>query len=174
MSKTDSCEYVVLKCKQTLNWSSSETELLLLKCSNAQRPFHSAWEKLNKQTCVPGFITDGNSKLVGNARLRQLRVQKNSCEISGFMLQLVPDCNAPYSWEVEDMGSYGPGWNPSVEGNTSTSTSSPWKYQTQAQLRSYPIWGKMALYRAGGFVAELGPDLQNASRYVHQQTGRHQ
>ncbi|XP_041806603.1 polycystic kidney disease protein 1-like 2 [Chelmon rostratus] len=110
----------------------------------------------------PGFITDGNSKLVGNARLRQLRVQKNSCEISGFMLQLVPDCNAPYSWEVEDMGSYGPGWNPSVEGNTSTSTSSPWKYQTQAQLRSYPIWGKMALYRAGGFVAELGPDLQNA------------
>ncbi|XP_076603671.1 polycystin-1-like protein 2 [Chaetodon auriga] len=111
----------------------------------------------------PGFITDGNSKLVGLARLRQLRVQKGSCQIAGSVLQFVPDCNTPYSWEAEDMGSYDRGWNHSVRDNISTSTSSPWKYQTQAQLRAYPVWGKMALYRAGGFVAELGPDLQNAS-----------
>ncbi|XP_038575816.1 polycystic kidney disease protein 1-like 2 [Micropterus salmoides] len=111
----------------------------------------------------PGFITDGNSKLVGDARLRQLRVQKNSCQIAGSMLQFVPDCHAPYSWEVEDMGSYEPGWNHSVRDNISTSTSSPWKYQTQAQLRAYPVWGEMVLYRGGGFVSELGPDLQNAS-----------
>lgn len=127
-------------------------------------------EKTNKQTvkcCVPGFITDGNSKLVGNARLRQLRVQKDSCQIAGSMLQFVPGCHAPYSWEVEDMGSYDHGWNHSVRNNISVSTSSPWKYQTQTQLRSYPVWGKMVLYRGGGFVAELGPDLQNASRYVH-------
>ncbi|XP_070832678.1 polycystin-1-like protein 2 [Chaetodon trifascialis] len=114
----------------------------------------------------PGFITDGNSKLVGHARLRQLRVQKSSCQIAGSMLQFVPDCNAPYSWEAEDMGFYDRGWNHSVRDNISTSTSSPWKYQTQAQLRAYPVWGKMALYRAGGFVAELGPDLQNASSTV--------
>ncbi|XP_044072039.1 polycystic kidney disease protein 1-like 2 [Siniperca chuatsi] len=114
----------------------------------------------------PGFITDGNSKLVGNARLRQLRVQKNSCQIAGSMLQFVPDCHAPYSWEVEDMGSYDPGWNQSVRDNISTSTPSPWKYQTQAQLRAYPVWGKMVLYRGGGFVSELGPDLQNASNTI--------
>lgn len=102
---------------------------------------------------------------MGNARLRQLRVQRNSCQIASSMLQFVPDCHAPYSWDVEDMGSYELGWNHSVR-NISTSTSSPWKYQTQAQLRAYPIWGKRALYRGGGFVAELGPDLRNASRYV--------
>ncbi|GLD61521.1 polycystic kidney disease protein 1-like 2, partial [Lates japonicus] len=112
----------------------------------------------------PGFITDGNSKLVGNARLRQLRVQKNSCQIAGSMLQHVPDCHAPYSWEAEDMGFYDPGWNHSVMDNISTGTPSPWMYQTQAQLRAYPVWGKMVLYRGGGFVAELGPDLENASR----------
>ncbi|KAM6955775.1 polycystin-1-like protein 2 [Lycodopsis pacificus] len=111
----------------------------------------------------PGYITDGNSKLVGNARLRQLRVQRNSCEIAGPMLQLAPDCNAPFSWEVEDMGSYDTGWNHSVRDNISTSASSPWTYQTQSQLRAYPIWGKMVLYRGGGYVAELGPDSQNAS-----------
>uniref|UniRef100_UPI0037E779AE polycystin-1-like protein 2 n=1 Tax=Semicossyphus pulcher TaxID=241346 RepID=UPI0037E779AE len=111
----------------------------------------------------PGFITDGNSKLVGNARLRQLRVQTNSCQIADSMQRLVSDCLAPYSWEVEDMGSYDPGWNHSAGDNISDSISSPWKYQTQAQLRAYPFWGKMVLYRGGGFVAELGPDLQNAS-----------
>ncbi|XP_054471700.1 polycystic kidney disease protein 1-like 2 [Anoplopoma fimbria] len=111
----------------------------------------------------PGFITDGNSKLVGNARLRQLRVQRNSCQIAGPMLQFAPDCNAPYSWEEEDMGSYDTGWNHSVRDNISTSTPSPWTYKTQSQLRAYPIWGKMVLYRGGGYVVELGPDLQNAS-----------
>ncbi|TKS67513.1 Polycystic kidney disease protein 1-like 2 PC1-like 2 protein [Collichthys lucidus] len=112
---------------------------------------------------VPGFITDGNSKLVGNARLRQLRVQKNSCQIAGSMLQLIPDCHAPYSWEVEDMGSYDPGWNHSARDNNYTSTSRPWEYQTQSQLRAYPVWGTIALYRGGGFLTELGPDLQNAN-----------
>nr|XP_043906417.1 polycystic kidney disease protein 1-like 2 [Solea senegalensis] len=112
----------------------------------------------------PGFITDGKSKLVGNARLRQLRVQKNSCQFPGLMLQLVPDCHALYSWEVEDMGSYDQGWHQSLSDNSSVSTPSPWMYQTRAQLRASPVWGKMLLYRGGGFVAELGPDLKNASR----------
>ncbi|XP_062420899.1 polycystin-1-like protein 2 [Pungitius pungitius] len=111
----------------------------------------------------PGFITDGNSKLVGNARLRQLRVQGNSCQTAGPMLQVAPDCNALNSWEAEDMGSYDTGWNHSERVDTSTGTSSPWTYQTQSELRSYPIWGQMVLYRGGGYVAELGPDSQNAT-----------
>ncbi|XP_067104833.1 polycystin-1-like protein 2 [Osmerus mordax] len=114
----------------------------------------------------PGFITDGNSKLVGNARLRQVRVQKNSCRVPRSMRQSVPDCHAPYSWEVEDMGSYGPGWNRSVGDNSSVSLHSPWKYQSQARLRSYPVWGSLVLYRGGGFVEELGPDSYNASRTI--------
>ncbi|KAK2839552.1 hypothetical protein Q5P01_013292 [Channa striata] len=111
----------------------------------------------------PGFITDGNSKLLGHARLRQLRVRKNSCQIPSSMRQFAPDCQAPYSWEVEDMGSYDAGWNQSMTNNISINTFRPWTYQTQAQLRASDIWGKLALYRGGGFAAELGPDLQNAS-----------
>ncbi|KAJ7986101.1 hypothetical protein DPEC_G00347310 [Dallia pectoralis] len=114
----------------------------------------------------PGFITDGNSKLVGNARLRQVRVQKNSCAIARSMRQAVPDCIAPYSWEVEDIGSYGPGWNRSESVNTSDTPPSPWQYQTQARLRALPIWGSVVLYRGGGFVVELGPDIQNASSTI--------
>lgn len=102
---------------------------------------------------------------MGSARLRQLRVKKDSCQIASSVLHLVPDCEAPYAWDVEDMGSYGPGWNQSLETNC-TSMSSPWRYQTEAQLRSHPVWGRMGLYQGGGFVVELGPNKQNASRYV--------
>ncbi|KAF7216063.1 transcript variant X2 [Nothobranchius furzeri] len=109
-----------------------------------------------------GFITDGKSKLVGNARLRQLRVQKNSCQVAGSMLTFVSNCNAVYSWEMEDMGSYEPGWNHSLLDNISTSTSRPWKYQTQSELRNRPFWGRLETYRGGGYVADLGPNLLQA------------
>ncbi|KAM9408292.1 LOW QUALITY PROTEIN: polycystin-1-like protein 2 [Pholidichthys leucotaenia] len=127
----------------------------------------------NTQLCLgnlfgehPGFITDGNSKLVGNARLRQVRVQKNSCRVARFMEQSVPDCHSPYSWELEDMGSYGPGWSRSVGDNTSRNLHSPWSYKSQRKLRAYPVWGSEKLYRGGGFVVDLGPDLQNSSRIL--------
>ncbi|XP_073691874.1 polycystin-1-like protein 2 [Garra rufa] len=111
----------------------------------------------------PGFITDGNSKLVGNARLRQVRVKKDSCKIAKTMQYSVADCHAPYSWEVEDMGSYSPGWNWTKNVNGSKIVQTPWLYQTQAKLRSNPVWGGLALYKGGGFVVELGPDQKNAS-----------
>ncbi|CAG5856045.1 unnamed protein product [Menidia menidia] len=120
-----------------------------------------------------GFITDGNSKLVGNARVRQIRVQKNSCHIARSMRHTVPGCHAPYSWELEDMGSYGPGWSQSEGHNASLTPHSPWTYKSQRKLRAYPIWGSVRLYRGGGFVMDLGPDLQNSSRilqYLHDNT----
>ncbi|XP_037401328.1 polycystic kidney disease protein 1-like 2 [Pygocentrus nattereri] len=110
-----------------------------------------------------GFITDGNSKLVGNARLRQVRVKKDSCRTASSMRRSVPDCHAPYSWEVEDMGSYGPGWKRLVDGNTSKTLLTPWQYQTQSTLRAHSVWGGVALYRGGGFAVVLGPDQQNAN-----------
>ncbi|XP_005741746.2 polycystic kidney disease protein 1-like 2 [Pundamilia nyererei] len=121
----------------------------------------------------PGFITDGNSRLVGNARLRQVRVQKNSCHIARSMQESIPDCHTPYSWELEDMGSYGPGWTRPVGRNASTNIHDPWKYKSQRKLRAYPIWGNVKFYRGGGFVMDLGPDFQNSSRtlqYLYENT----
>ncbi|KAM4597252.1 polycystin-1-like protein 2 [Fundulus diaphanus] len=114
----------------------------------------------------PGFITDGNSKLVGNVRLRQLRVQKNSCRVARAMQQSVPDCHSPYSWESEDMGSYGSGWSLPVGENASLNPHSPWVYRAQSELRAFPIWGSVMLYRGGGFVINLGPDFKTSSRIL--------
>uniref|UniRef100_A0A8C4HVJ1 Polycystic kidney disease protein 1-like 2 n=1 Tax=Dicentrarchus labrax TaxID=13489 RepID=A0A8C4HVJ1_DICLA len=112
----------------------------------------------------PGFITDGNSKLVGNARLRQVRVHKNSCHVAPSMQQYEQECHTPYSWELEDMGSYGPAWSHLLTDNASLNIHSPWTYQSQGKLRAYPIWGSVMLYRGGGFVVDLGPDIHNSSR----------
>nr|XP_046243263.1 polycystic kidney disease protein 1-like 2 isoform X2 [Scatophagus argus] len=114
----------------------------------------------------PGFITDGNSKLVGNARLRQVRVHKNSCHVALPMKQSEQHCHALYSWDLEDTGSYGPGWSHFVGDNASVNLHSPWTHQSQGTLRAYPVWGSVMLYRGGGFVVDLGPDLQNASRVL--------
>ncbi|XP_077057922.1 polycystin-1-like protein 2 [Siphateles boraxobius] len=112
----------------------------------------------------PGFITDGNSKLVGGARLRQVRVTRDSCKIAKSMRHAVPHCNAPYSWENEDMGSYGPGWEELNFVNGSEDTVTAWQYQSQSTLKAVPVWGMIALYRGGGYVMDLGSDQQNASR----------
>ncbi|XP_038154610.1 polycystic kidney disease protein 1-like 2 [Cyprinodon tularosa] len=114
----------------------------------------------------PGFITDGNSKLVGNARLRQVRVQKNSCHVASTMQESVPDCHTSYSWDSEDVGSYDPGWSPNVVKNTSLNPHNPWMYRSQSELRGFPIWGGIMLYRGGGFVMDLGPDLQKSRRIL--------
>lgn len=74
------------------------------------------------------------------------------------------DCHAPYSWEIEDMGSYGPGWNRSRDEHVLKILKMPWEYQTQSRLRAYPIWGGVAFYRGGGFVVDLGTTKENASR----------
>uniref|UniRef100_A0AAV2JYE4 Uncharacterized protein n=1 Tax=Knipowitschia caucasica TaxID=637954 RepID=A0AAV2JYE4_KNICA len=55
----------------------------------------------------PGFITDGNSLLVGGARLRQLRVKG---PVGRAPEPLHMHRNPEYTWDWEDMGSYGPKW----------------------------------------------------------------
>ncbi|KAM3828793.1 polycystin-1-like protein 3 [Vipera latastei] len=110
-----------------------------------------------------GFITDGNSKLVGSARIRQVRVKGDSCPIDPSLELTVRECHAAYSFDTEDMGDYGINWNGSSLDNCSE-FSSAWQYQSQARLRGHPIWGKLAVYRGGGYIVHLGIDSTNASR----------
>uniref|UniRef100_A0A8B9Z7Y1 Polycystic kidney disease protein 1-like 2 n=1 Tax=Buteo japonicus TaxID=224669 RepID=A0A8B9Z7Y1_9AVES len=112
-----------------------------------------------------GFITDGNSKLVGGARIRQVRVKGNTCPISPKLQRVVQECHAPYSLQTEDTSVYGEHWNTSVFDNSSD-LSSAWQYQSQSKLRGHASWGKLAIYRGGGYVIHLGTDPKNASRIL--------
>ncbi|NXW88690.1 PK1L2 protein, partial [Alopecoenas beccarii] len=112
-----------------------------------------------------GFITDGNSKLVGSARIRQVRVKGDTCPISPKLQRVMQECHAPYSLQTEDTADYGEHWNSSVS-NNSSDLSSAWQYQSQSQLRGQPSWGKLAIYRGGGYVIHLGTDPKNATRIL--------
>ncbi|XP_019360809.1 PREDICTED: polycystic kidney disease protein 1-like 2 [Gavialis gangeticus] len=112
-----------------------------------------------------GFITDGNSKLVGSARIRQVRVKGDTCPIAPKLQHSVQECHAPYSLQTEDTSDYGERWNISAFDNSSD-FSSAWQYQSQSKLRGHPIWGKLAIYRGGGYVVHLGTDLKNATRVL--------
>ncbi|CAH2324536.1 polycystic kidney disease 1-like 2 [Pelobates cultripes] len=113
----------------------------------------------------PGFVTDGNSKLVGTTRLRQLRVKRDSCPIVPALRNKIENCRSPYSLDTEDMGHYEENWNVSSATNI-TETDTAWSYQNQSKLRGYPTWGKRATYRGGGYVAHLGNDRKTASRVL--------
>ncbi|XP_042692995.1 polycystic kidney disease protein 1-like 2 isoform X1 [Centrocercus urophasianus] len=112
-----------------------------------------------------GFITDGNSKLVGSARIRQVRVKGDTCPISATLQHVIQECHAPYSLQTEDTSDYGEHWNTSVF-DISSDLSSAWHYQSQTKLRGQPVWGKLAFYGGGGYVIHLGTDPQNASRIL--------
>nr|KAF6411310.1 hypothetical protein HJG63_015372 [Rousettus aegyptiacus] len=114
---------------------------------------------------ILGFITDGNSKLVGSAQVRQVRVRESSCLLASQLQTSLNRCHAPYSLDVEDLSDYGEGWNASNL-NSSNGFSQAWQYQSQSQRRGYPIWGKLTVYQGGGYVVPLGTDHQSASRIL--------
>ncbi|XP_064239027.1 polycystin-1-like protein 2 isoform X2 [Aotus nancymaae] len=113
----------------------------------------------------PGFITDGNSKLVGSAQIRQVRVRESSCPLAQQFQASLNGCRAPYSLDAEDLADYGEGWNASTLSNGS-SYPQAWQYQSQSQRRGYPIWGKLTVYRGGGYVVPFGADRQSTSRIL--------
>ncbi|XP_069463204.1 polycystin-1-like protein 2 isoform X2 [Ambystoma mexicanum] len=114
----------------------------------------------------PGFVTDGNSKLVGTARIRQVRVRKDTCPIANKMKSLLTECHASYSLSAEDTSDYAEHWNLTVADTNSSDLNTAWNYQSQSQLRSHPVWGKLAMYRGGGYVVYLGSHPKNASRVI--------
>ncbi|XP_078399147.1 polycystin-1-like protein 2 [Cetorhinus maximus] len=113
----------------------------------------------------PGFVTDGNSKLIGSARIRQLRVKNNICRIPTKLMSSIKECHAQYSLDNEDLSDYSVQWNATASQNSSD-LDYVWQYRSQTELRSYPIWGKLAMYRGGGYIAELGTDAQDAYRVL--------
>ncbi|KAM4833715.1 polycystin-1-like protein 2 [Thomomys bottae] len=113
----------------------------------------------------PGFVTDGNSKLVGSAHIRQVRVRERSCPLAQQLQASFDGCHAPYSLDVEDLADYGEGWNASAP-NTSSDFPQAWQYQSQSQRRGYPQWGKLTVYGGGGYMVPLGTSRQNASRIL--------
>ncbi|KAI4558757.1 hypothetical protein MJT46_013399 [Ovis ammon polii x Ovis aries] len=112
---------------------------------------------------VLGFITDGNSFLLGNVLLRQIRVPCATFFSSRLSLQ---EQLKPSRQVQEDTENYGVNWGPPDK--NSTKLDRIWHYQNQEALGGYPIQGEFATYSGGGYVVRLGRNSSNALRVLQQ------
>ncbi|CAO2609910.1 Polycystic kidney disease protein 1-like 3, partial [Lemmus lemmus] len=106
-----------------------------------------------------GFITDGNSFLLGNVLLRQIRVANSML----FPVSLHEQENSQFQHQ-EDRKNYGVGW--ALPATNITETDSIWHYQNQELLGGYPIQGEFATYSGGGYVVKLGRNSSAAARVL--------
>ncbi|XP_055477492.1 polycystic kidney disease protein 1-like 3 [Psammomys obesus] len=106
-----------------------------------------------------GFITDGNSFLLGNVLLRQIRIRNDM-----FFPVSLHEQMKSHPQHQEDRENYGAGWVP-LDANV-TKAESIWHYQSQESLGGYPIQGEFATYSGGGYVVRLGRDSSAAARVL--------
>ncbi|XP_048575605.1 uncharacterized protein LOC5520271 isoform X3 [Nematostella vectensis] len=109
------------------------------------------------------YIGNKASILIGMPRLRQLRVQSDSCKLAKKVRVLADHCYDEYSLAEEDKTRYYlPQWLP-VPGdvpyaNLTRLCPRPWRYSTAVELGFSPSWGYFHTYNGGGYVADLGYD----------------
>ncbi|XP_066910530.1 polycystin family receptor for egg jelly-like isoform X2 [Clytia hemisphaerica] len=109
------------------------------------------------------FLNDMNSKVVTGIRLRQVRVEKDSCikaeEVRPF---INIDCATGYSAARETRNDYNYNWSqPKTYKRSINPSDMPWRYQSWSDLDGYPMWAELDTYYGGGYVVELFPKWNN-------------
>ncbi|EDO38973.1 predicted protein, partial [Nematostella vectensis] len=105
--------------------------------------------------CQPNanYSIDCVSRVVGTARLRQLRVPPGTCKVEKEMRHLISECNGYYSFFGEDTQDYFEGWIASNVTNKTMLT--PWQHRSTLDLGGVPYMGLMATYSGGGYSFNL-------------------
>ncbi|XP_046581985.1 LOW QUALITY PROTEIN: uncharacterized protein LOC124289408 [Haliotis rubra] len=102
-------------------------------------------------------INDHQTRRVGVARLRQMRVKEDTCTIQPKMKTLINHCRDEYGWTDDDTKPYLPQWQIIPEENKTDSKKwkTPWVYQSSVKLANAPYVATIATYKGGGYVSLL-------------------
>ena len=107
---------------------------------------------------------------IGPARVRQMRVKKDTCKPHKEMKHLFDFCRDEYNWEDDDTKPYDEvmGWKAPYKFNETygkmskddkedviKAEKSPWVYKDSIMLKSAPFFGKLNNYKGGGYVFTL-------------------
>ncbi|KAL6740488.1 hypothetical protein Aduo_013839 [Ancylostoma duodenale] len=87
-----------------------------------------------------------NNRLLGQPRIRMLKVTNNSCTVANSFAREIIECFSNYNPSVEDKYPFGP------------ADSEPYIWQDEEKLLTKPIYGTITLYSGGGFVLRLPVD----------------
>nr|XP_016852422.1 PREDICTED: polycystic kidney disease 2-like 1 protein [Anolis carolinensis] len=81
--------------------------------------------------------------LLGVPRMRQLKVQNNSCVVHDDFKEDISGCYDVYSEEKEDRSPFG------------LLNGTAWQYHTEEELDGSSHWGKLTTYSGGGYYIDL-------------------
>ncbi|XP_065660262.1 uncharacterized protein LOC136084073 isoform X2 [Hydra vulgaris] len=133
--------------------------------------FPEPWYKLSgfyansDRRDFPGklFLNDLNSKIVNGIRIRQVRVQPNSCVKPKSVAQFIKvNCMSSYESGLEETGNFYLNWTvPLLHNFDMNPFTKPWRYQTWKELDGYPYAAKLETYYGGGYVVEIFPKWKN-------------
>ncbi|XP_015762233.1 PREDICTED: polycystic kidney disease protein 1-like 2 [Acropora digitifera] len=145
---------------------SRETFYTYAKTTLMNGLYSAAW--YNDEDSELGFTPDKISYIVGMARLRQVRVENQSCEIAPFFRPYMNTCNGWYGFFAEDQGQYDIGWEPLKNESLyfPPFTYESWEFNTSDELDTLPFMGYVTTYGGGGFVADLGYSRENATKVI--------
>ncbi|XP_052783774.1 polycystic kidney disease protein 1-like 2 [Mya arenaria] len=115
----------------------------------------------NGATLVPGsrLIATQAAYRIGPLRLRQHRVEKDTCNRAHQMIPYIEACSFDLSEGHDSTRSYSEGWGPVTNQSVADHmTASHWVYKSTMELNGVPYAGQLGIYNGGGYVADLiGP-----------------
>ncbi|XP_047143817.1 uncharacterized protein LOC101238025 isoform X3 [Hydra vulgaris] len=124
------------------------------------------------------FLNDLTSKIVNGIRIRQIRVQSNSCIKPNLVAEYIKiDCLSQFFSASEETRDFHLNWSSKLN-STKDSLKTPWSYQTWQELDGYPYAADLDTYYGGGYVIEIFPKWKNKelleqvkdSRWIDRQT----
>lgn len=97
---------------------------------------------------APPRFLHGYNRIIGQVRLRQVRVRPNTCSIPSMFTGTVDVCYAPYSWSAEDTAPFGPPEAPLL-----------WQHRSSDELDGFVANGRFGVYPGSGYVVDLPSNL---------------
>lgn len=91
-----------------------------------------------------------------------------------LLKDIIPECNPPYQKSFEDTRLYSPRWRDGIQTESSLGNKrsvsgqlSPWVYLDPTESNSsLTIYGRIAFYPGGGYVAEFGDSVEEAMALI--------
>ncbi|XP_072035408.1 LOW QUALITY PROTEIN: polycystin-1-like protein 2 [Amphiura filiformis] len=115
------------------------------------------------------IVADLQMYLLGQARLRQVRIEPESCKLHEQVKELMPECRDYFNVFDEQEGNFDEFWIPYNESNPinyEEGFNRAWQYRKASDLNSSALWGRYVVYPGSGYAIELGSSLGEAKAVV--------
>jgi len=102
-----------------------------------------------------------DNKLLGVARIRQLRLKNDSCSVHPVFKSNIKVCYSAYNRDQEDRLPFGPGFRRFTGADA-------WRYQSPKELGGSDYWGKIATFSGGGAVQNMDLRKNNTEAIIRE------